>query len=320
MIVTEALPDGSYRESTVRQRYEYPFPLELKEVFAWVVDGKVPKISQVHARKDLEAFGDLYEGCCELNHPSSLRNPTSSPKTCPKSHRHNVPIPRPTTDTIQPTKTPSDSAGKSPCLASGFIAHSQRHGCCLHRSHLGVAHEIGPGLDSACYSICRGNADNSYLQLTERTNIDILVDVVAVAFTCHHVITYCVRLQVDLVPNECTCIVENARRPTGALPQRQSGWSPRVTRASWLATLFWDGLHDTGMLDWGMPQVRVRNLGRDRAQNRTRMMACHLRSSSAAAGQVRRECSRVGDVCRAVSSMSSNHAIHASSDLTLGLN
>lgn len=66
MIVTEALPDGSYRESTVRQRYEYPFPLELKEVFAWVVDGKVPKISQVHARKDLEAFGDLYEGCCEV--------------------------------------------------------------------------------------------------------------------------------------------------------------------------------------------------------------------------------------------------------------
>lgn len=59
MVVKDALPDGSYRVSTIRRTYEDPFTLELKAVYAWVVDGTVPKTGPVDARLDLEILGML---------------------------------------------------------------------------------------------------------------------------------------------------------------------------------------------------------------------------------------------------------------------
>lgn len=59
MVVKDALPDGSYRESTIRRTYEDPFTRELQEVYAWVVDGKVPKTGPTDARQDLEVLGML---------------------------------------------------------------------------------------------------------------------------------------------------------------------------------------------------------------------------------------------------------------------
>lgn len=59
MVVKDSLPDGSYRESTIRRTYEDPFTLELKEVYEWVVNGKTPKTGPADARQDLEMLGML---------------------------------------------------------------------------------------------------------------------------------------------------------------------------------------------------------------------------------------------------------------------
>lgn len=59
MTVKESTPDGSYKESVTRRTYEDPFTLELKEVHAWVAEGKSPKTSPSDARKDLEILGML---------------------------------------------------------------------------------------------------------------------------------------------------------------------------------------------------------------------------------------------------------------------
>lgn len=59
IVVKESLPDGSYRESTTRRTYEDPFTLELKEVYEWVVNGKIVKTSPTDARQDLEILGLL---------------------------------------------------------------------------------------------------------------------------------------------------------------------------------------------------------------------------------------------------------------------
>ncbi|KAK2589693.1 hypothetical protein QQS21_012631 [Conoideocrella luteorostrata] len=59
MVIKDSLPDGSYRESTIRRTYEDPFTLELKEVYEWVVNGKTPKTGPADARKDLEILGML---------------------------------------------------------------------------------------------------------------------------------------------------------------------------------------------------------------------------------------------------------------------
>jgi len=59
MVIKESLPDGSYRESTVRRTYEDPFTLELKEVYEWVVNRKTPKTGPADARQDLEILGML---------------------------------------------------------------------------------------------------------------------------------------------------------------------------------------------------------------------------------------------------------------------
>lgn len=59
MVVKDSLPDGSYRESTIRRTYEDPFTLELTEVYDWVTSGKTPKTTPVDARQDLEILGML---------------------------------------------------------------------------------------------------------------------------------------------------------------------------------------------------------------------------------------------------------------------
>ncbi|KAJ5182474.1 hypothetical protein N7492_000090 [Penicillium capsulatum] len=59
MVVKETLPDGSYREFTTRRTYEDPFMLELKEVYQWVAEGKIPKTTPSGARQDLEILGML---------------------------------------------------------------------------------------------------------------------------------------------------------------------------------------------------------------------------------------------------------------------
>ncbi|GAB1200517.1 hypothetical protein APSETT444_009890 [Aspergillus pseudonomiae] len=59
MVVKETLPDGSYRESTTRRTYEDPFMLQLKEVYQWVAEGKMPKTTPSDARQDLEILGML---------------------------------------------------------------------------------------------------------------------------------------------------------------------------------------------------------------------------------------------------------------------
>lgn len=56
MQVKETLPDGSYRESTVRRTYEDPYTLEMKELYAWVVEGKTVKTTAEDARRDVEIW------------------------------------------------------------------------------------------------------------------------------------------------------------------------------------------------------------------------------------------------------------------------
>lgn len=59
MVVKDSLPDGSYRESTIRRTYEDPFTLELQEVHRWITEGKAPKTTPSDARQDLEILGML---------------------------------------------------------------------------------------------------------------------------------------------------------------------------------------------------------------------------------------------------------------------
>ncbi|KAK3675338.1 hypothetical protein LTR78_004848 [Recurvomyces mirabilis] len=59
MVVKETLPDDSYKESVTRSTYEDPFMLEWKEVYRWIVEGKVPKTTPQDARCDLEILGML---------------------------------------------------------------------------------------------------------------------------------------------------------------------------------------------------------------------------------------------------------------------
>lgn len=57
MHIRERLADGSFRESSVRKTYEDAYTLEIKEIYAFVVDGKPAKTTAEDARKDLEIFG-----------------------------------------------------------------------------------------------------------------------------------------------------------------------------------------------------------------------------------------------------------------------
>ena len=57
MEVKERLPDGSYRDSIIRRTYEDPYTIEMRELYALVVDGKEIKTTAADAKKDLEIFG-----------------------------------------------------------------------------------------------------------------------------------------------------------------------------------------------------------------------------------------------------------------------
>ncbi|KAJ6086189.1 hypothetical protein N7486_010470 [Penicillium sp. IBT 16267x] len=57
MHIREKLSDGSFRDSLVRKTYEDAYTLEMKELYAFVVDGKPAKTTSEDAKKDLEIFG-----------------------------------------------------------------------------------------------------------------------------------------------------------------------------------------------------------------------------------------------------------------------
>ncbi|KAJ5788522.1 hypothetical protein N7457_003512 [Penicillium paradoxum] len=57
MHIREKLEDGSFRESLVRNTYEDAYTLEMKELYAFVVEGKPAKTTAEDARKDIEIFG-----------------------------------------------------------------------------------------------------------------------------------------------------------------------------------------------------------------------------------------------------------------------
>lgn len=53
--------DGVYKESVIRKTYEDPYTLELKELYAMVMDGKAVKTTAEDAKKDLEIFRMLFK-------------------------------------------------------------------------------------------------------------------------------------------------------------------------------------------------------------------------------------------------------------------
>ncbi|KAJ5915450.1 hypothetical protein N7466_011383 [Penicillium verhagenii] len=57
MYIRERLADGSYKESLFRKTYEDAYTLEMKELYAFVVDDKPVKTTPEDAKKDLEIFG-----------------------------------------------------------------------------------------------------------------------------------------------------------------------------------------------------------------------------------------------------------------------
>ncbi|CAI7620917.1 unnamed protein product [Penicillium glandicola] len=71
MHIREKLEDGSFRESMIRNTYEDAYTLEMKELYAFVVEGKPAKTTSRDARKDLEIFGMIMkaglEGQARLN-------------------------------------------------------------------------------------------------------------------------------------------------------------------------------------------------------------------------------------------------------------
>lgn len=48
--------DGAYRETTILKTYEDPYTLEMKELYAWFVEGKLIKTTIEDAEKDTEIF------------------------------------------------------------------------------------------------------------------------------------------------------------------------------------------------------------------------------------------------------------------------
>ncbi|KAL2832502.1 hypothetical protein BDW59DRAFT_139349 [Aspergillus cavernicola] len=61
MHVRERLADVSFRESVVRKTYEDAYTLEMKELYAFVVDGKPAKTTAEDSKKDLEIFGMIMQ-------------------------------------------------------------------------------------------------------------------------------------------------------------------------------------------------------------------------------------------------------------------
>jgi hypothetical protein len=57
MQVREASGDGGFSDTVIRKTYEDPYTLEMKELYAVVVEGKTVKTTAEDAKKDLEIFG-----------------------------------------------------------------------------------------------------------------------------------------------------------------------------------------------------------------------------------------------------------------------
>lgn len=65
MHIREKLDDGSFRKSIVRKTYEDAYTLEMKELHAFVVDGKPAKTTPEDAKRDLEIFGMIMKAGLE---------------------------------------------------------------------------------------------------------------------------------------------------------------------------------------------------------------------------------------------------------------
>ncbi|KAJ5861000.1 uncharacterized protein N7529_008310 [Penicillium soppii] len=65
MHIREKLEDGSFRESMIRKTYEDAYTLEMKELYAFVVDGKPAKTTSEDAKKDIEIFGMIMKAGLE---------------------------------------------------------------------------------------------------------------------------------------------------------------------------------------------------------------------------------------------------------------
>ena len=48
--------NGTFKETMIRKTYEDAYTLEMKELYAWMADGKAIKTTAVDARKDLDIF------------------------------------------------------------------------------------------------------------------------------------------------------------------------------------------------------------------------------------------------------------------------
>ncbi|KAJ5367665.1 hypothetical protein N7541_001606 [Penicillium brevicompactum] len=65
MYIREKLDDGSFRESMVRKTYEDAYTLEMKELHAFVIEGKPAKTTSEDAKRDLEIFGMIMKAGLE---------------------------------------------------------------------------------------------------------------------------------------------------------------------------------------------------------------------------------------------------------------
>ena len=71
MQVRANMGNGGFSDSVIRRTYEDPYTLEMKELYAVVMDGKEIKTSAADARKDLEVFGMFMKAGMEGQHGAS---------------------------------------------------------------------------------------------------------------------------------------------------------------------------------------------------------------------------------------------------------
>ena len=76
--IRENLEGGSLRESVIRKTYEDAYTLEMKELYAFAVEGKPVKTTAADAKKDLEIAGMIMKA--GLARPAHQTNSTDQIK------------------------------------------------------------------------------------------------------------------------------------------------------------------------------------------------------------------------------------------------
>ena len=62
---------GVYKETMIRKTYEDPYTIEMKELHAMVVEGKVVKTTAEDAAKDLRVFQMIMAAGSKSAHPDA---------------------------------------------------------------------------------------------------------------------------------------------------------------------------------------------------------------------------------------------------------